>query len=155
MNEMNEKFNEENEEEVEETAEFSAQGEPDVAIVLKRIQQQLAFLEKKIDLLLNQSSSQPSERSFRGDRDKRFSKPFRHGGGHSRFGKRDHGDRDRGPRDRDFSQGGGEGRSFNRGEGRGFSQGGESRGFGQGGENRGFGGGPRKKPFFQRRRNRG
>jgi hypothetical protein len=47
-----------------------ASAEQDVAAVIKKIQQQLASLEKKIDILINQSSSRPS-----GER--HFSKPFR------------------------------------------------------------------------------
>jgi len=46
-----------------------ASAEQNVAAVIKKIQQQLASLEKKIDILINQSSSRPS-----GER--HFSKPF-------------------------------------------------------------------------------
>ena len=67
------------------------QADTDVVSLIKKMQQQLNFLEKKIDILIGQSP----ERSF-GDREKRFSKPFRpsFGGGAS------HGNRDfnRGPR---------------------------------------------------------
>ena len=41
--------------------------------ILKKIQQQLAFLEKKIDTLIAQSAEKPFK-------EKRFSKPFRPGG---------------------------------------------------------------------------
>lgn len=44
--------------------------EQDVAALLKKVQQQLAFLEKKIDILIGQSET-------RSVSDKRFSKPFR------------------------------------------------------------------------------
>ncbi len=48
----------------------SPQGEPDVAASLKKIQQQLSFLEKKVDILIGQSSERPFQR-------RTFSKPFR------------------------------------------------------------------------------
>ena len=46
------------------------EGEQDVVSLIKKMQQQLASLEKKIDTLINQ----PQARPFREDR---FSKPFR------------------------------------------------------------------------------
>lgn len=83
----------------------SAHKESDVIAILKKLQQQMVFLEKKLDLIISQqasgaSSSQPTgERSF--DRpsfkDKHFSKPpFRSYGPPQGGGFR--GDRDRGPR---------------------------------------------------------
>ena len=51
-----------------------APAEPDMAREMDRIQQQLVSLEKKVNILISQSSSRPSERPFKG-RD--FSKPFR------------------------------------------------------------------------------
>ena len=48
----------------------AAPAEQDVVAVIKKIQQQLVSLEKKIDILINQSSGRPS-----GER--HFSKPFR------------------------------------------------------------------------------
>jgi len=48
----------------------SPQAEPDLVALIKRMQMQLLFLEKKIDILINQSSGKPS-------RDKHFSKPAR------------------------------------------------------------------------------
>lgn len=42
----------------------------DVVFLIKRLQQQVTFLEKKIDLLLNQSQARPSP-------ERPFSKPFR------------------------------------------------------------------------------
>ncbi len=59
------------------------QSESEVIALIKRMQQQLAFLEKKIDILINQSS----ERSFKG---RPFSKPFRPGGHSPRQDKREH-----------------------------------------------------------------
>lgn len=85
--------------------------EPDVVELIKKIQQQLVFLEKKIDTLINQSSVRPFE-------GKRFSKPLRpfdHSNYHDR-GKQGHGSGER-----NFSQGG----RFDK------QQGDENRGFGQ------------------------
>ena len=44
--------------------------ETNVLVLIKKMQQQLIFLEKKIDILINQSQERPS-------REKTFSKPFR------------------------------------------------------------------------------
>lgn len=68
------------------------QTDSDVASLIKKMQQQLNFLEKKIDILIGQSPEKP----FR-DREKRFSKPFRPSFG---GGKRDF---NRGPRREGFS----------------------------------------------------
>ena len=82
----------------EENEELSAppQADSDVVSLIKKMQQQLNFLEKKIDILIGQSP----ERPFR-DREKRFSKPFRPSfGGGAPHGKRDF---NRGPRREGFS----------------------------------------------------
>ena len=72
------------------------QADSDVVSLIKKMQQQLNFLEKKIDILIGQSP----ERPFR-DREKRFSKPFRPSfGGGAHHGKRDF---NRGPRREGFS----------------------------------------------------
>ena len=72
------------------------QADSDVVSLIKKMQQQLNFLEKKIDILIGQSP----ERSF-GDREKRFSKPFRPSfGGGAHHGKRDF---NRGPRREGFA----------------------------------------------------
>lgn len=47
-----------------------APAEQDVVALIKKMQQQLVFLEKKIDILINQSQERPFG-------EKRFSKPFR------------------------------------------------------------------------------
>ncbi len=74
----------------------SLQTDSDVVSLIKKMQQQLNFLEKKIDLLIGQSP----ERPFR-DREKRFSKPFRPSfGGGAHHGK---GNFNRGPRREGFS----------------------------------------------------
>ena len=73
------------------------QADTDLVSLIKKMQQQLNFLEKKIDILIGQSP----ERPFR-DRENRFSKPFRPAFGH---GGNSHGKRDfnRGPRSEGFS----------------------------------------------------
>ena len=72
------------------------QTDADVVSLIKKMQQQLNFLEKKIDILIGQSP----ERPFR-EREKRFSKPFRPSfGGGAHHGK---GNFNRGPRKEGFS----------------------------------------------------
>ena len=80
---------------------FSApqQTEPDVLVLIKKMQQQLASLEKKMDILISQSQEKPF-------REKPFSKPFQsfdrpYRPGHS-HGKRDQGED---PRARSFRSG--------------------------------------------------
>jgi hypothetical protein len=51
----------------------SAPAEQDVLALIKKMQQHLVFLEKKIDLLISQSQARPF-------REKHFSKPFRPSG---------------------------------------------------------------------------
>ena len=71
------------------------QAQPDVAFQLKKIQDQLTSLERKVDALLNQAQ----EKTF--NKERTFSKtfrPFRHD---SRPGK---GPRDSGPREKPFSK---------------------------------------------------
>ena len=83
------------------------QADTDVVSLIKKMQQQLNFLEKKIDILIGQSP----ERPFR-DREKRFSKPFRpsFGGGGAHKGSFNRGPRREGfshdrPREGGFSHG--------------------------------------------------
>ena len=52
------------------------QAESELLVLVKKIQQQLAFLEKKIDTLIKQPPSS-TERPFQ---KRRFSKPFQPGG---------------------------------------------------------------------------
>lgn len=47
-----------------------ASAEQDILALIRKMQQQLVFLEKKIDILVNQSQARPF-------REKHFSKPFR------------------------------------------------------------------------------
>ena len=87
----------------------------DVLGVLKRMQQQLVYLEKKIDTLIKQSSERPSF-----NKDRHFSRPFRPGG-FSRSFHRGKGDHDAGhgakspSQERPFGKPGGENREFGRG----------------------------------------
>ena len=85
-------------EHLEENEELSVppQADSDLVSLIKKMHQQLNFLDKKIDILIGQSP----ERPFR-DREKRFSKPFRPSfGGGTSHGKRDF---HRGPRREGFS----------------------------------------------------
>ncbi|GEM_PF-1512383 len=81
----------------------SADAELGIVDMLKKIQQQLNFLEMKVDKLMGQSSERPSF-----NKDRRFSKPFRPGGGGGNFGRphfgNQQGDREGAPRERDFSR---------------------------------------------------
>jgi len=130
------------------------QADSDVVSLIRKMQQQLNFLEKKIDILIGQSP----ERPFR-DREKRFSKPFRPSfGSGAHHGKRDfnHGPRREGfshdrPREGGFSH--------DRPRESGFSQDRpRERSFGQGRPfDRKPGAGPREfghgdKPFFRHRK---
>lgn len=115
----------------------SASAEQDVVALIKKMQQQLAFLEKKIDLLISQSQARPFSR------EKNFSRPFRSFDRERHFEKR-HGEGDRGfgykKKSYDHSRGSDVGpeRHFEK------RHGDESRGFDQ-----------KKKPFFHKRRDRG
>lgn len=67
----------------------------DVVSLLKKMQQQLLFLERKIDLLINQSQGRPSQENTFPDRPFRkrpFTKPFRSFDHPQRQGKREYGD---------------------------------------------------------------
>lgn len=107
-------------------------GEQELLALMKRMQQQLSFLEKKIDTLLSQA--QPSERPFR---DRNFSKghrPFRPSHRHER------GPREERSGERPYSEERHYDRPRRSGEGRPFH-----RGSSEGG--RDF---PRKKRHFRR-----
>ena len=133
-----------------------APAEQEVVVLIKKIQQQLVFLEKKIDILIRQSQTRPFS-------EKHFSKPFRpFGHPHPRS-------------DREHANTSGE-KSFDRGRHFEKRHGEENRGFGhkkkaydnsresdsgqehhfekrQDGEKRGFD--QKKKPFYSRRKERG
>ncbi|OGW79255.1 MAG: hypothetical protein A3G33_00195 [Omnitrophica bacterium RIFCSPLOWO2_12_FULL_44_17] len=107
------------------TSSVSPQAEPNVMTAIKKIQEQLGFLEKKIDILIKQSSERPFKENH-------FSKPFRPGGfGPPRYHAR--GGRDDRPRENSFSQE----RRFDK------RHSGGNRGFGQ-----------QEKQFFPRRKGR-
>ncbi len=74
----------------------SPHGETDVVSLLKKLQQQITYLERKIDILVNQSG----ERSFPPKRFSASSRPFGHAP------RQEHGERDHGPRERSFTPGG-------------------------------------------------
>lgn len=134
----------------------------DVVSLIKKMQQQLTYLEKKIDALIVQLQQRPPHE--RPAPEKRFEKSFRsydrprH---HERYGKRK--ERDGGPEERSFRPGrhfekhhhaegqgfGGHQESFDRGPEGGSGQ---DRRFKKkfGSRERGFD--PRKKPFFRGRR---
>ena len=99
--------------------------ESDAVALLKKMQQQLVFLERKIDTLIHQSQNQPSK-------DRHFSKPFRPSFRPNQ-GKGEHSHRDSHRSKDRFDQG--QGRSFDR-----QPSSNESRGFGHG------------RPSFPRRR---
>jgi hypothetical protein len=77
----------------------------DVVSLLSKMQQQLLFLERKIDLLISQSQGRPSGEKTSPDRPFRkrpFSKPFRSFDHPQRHGKGEYG---HSPRERDSAQG--------------------------------------------------
>ncbi len=93
-NEMSEQFRQDNP---------PSNDDLDVTGLLKKVLQQMSYLEKKLDLLLGQSSGAGARPSF--NKERRFSKPFRpggFGGGHSDRRPPSHGDR---PRERSFDAG--------------------------------------------------
>lgn len=130
--------------------------EQDIVALIKRMQQQLAFLEKKLDILISQSQANPS-----GER--HFSKPFRASGYPHRHAA---GERDTGYGQKRFERG----RRFEKRHGENNnnfghtakshddprdSAGGPEHHFEKrrGGEKRGFT--HKKKSFFNRRKDRG
>ncbi len=143
------------EQDTNEDSSISEQPESDVIVLIKKMQQQISFLEKKIDILISQSQE-------RYPREKQFSKPFRSFDRSSRPGNY-HNNRDRSGDSRHS------GRNFEKRHGddnRRFS--GPRKDYGDERENvpgeegyfkkqfgdkkRGFD--PRKKPFFNKRRER-
>ncbi len=75
--------------------EDSSHGETDVVGLIKKLQQQVTYLERKIDILINQSG----ERAFPPKHFSASSRPFRPGPRH------ESGEREHGPRERNFSHG--------------------------------------------------
>jgi len=72
------------------------QVEPNIAALVDKMQQQLTLLEKKIDILISQSSERPSGGS-------NYSKPFRRFDNSQRFG-RGRGGQDNNYRERSFTK---------------------------------------------------
>ncbi|HOD12997.1 MAG TPA: hypothetical protein PLO93_00895 [Candidatus Omnitrophota bacterium] len=136
----------------------------DVIVLIKNMQQQLIYLEKKIDALIGQLQQRPSE--DRPYREKRFERSFRSfDRSRSQGHYRGRGDQERDPRDRSFRPG----RHFGKRDSEerqdfGRPREDRDRGFdGVSGQERpfkkSFGGGkkefnPRKKSFFRGRRDR-
>ena len=117
------------------------QEEKDAVTLIKKVVQQLAYLETKIDLLLAQSKNRPSFQ------DKNFSKPYRpYGGSQGYQGNRDNRNRDRGFEKRSYYD-------KNKGrEERGFQ---EPRSFDQGQRRENSHFDPKKKPFYSKHKGRG
>ena len=126
-----------------------ASAEQDVVVLIKKMQQQLVFLEKKIDILISQSQERPFSK------EQHFSRPFRSFGRPHRPSGEKSFDRERpfekrhGEEDRGFGY---KKKSYGHTRGSDFSQ---ERHFEKrhDGEKRGFD--PKKKPFFHKRKDRG
>jgi hypothetical protein len=81
------------------------ESDTDVVSLLKKIQQQVLYLERKIDMLISQSKERPSRETGSADRPfrkKPFSKPFRSFDHPQRHGKGEYG---RSSGERDSAQG--------------------------------------------------
>jgi len=63
------------------TSPVSQQAEPEIIALIKRMQQQLVFLEKKIDTLIGRSSERPFERKHFSKSSRPFGRPHRYGKG--------------------------------------------------------------------------
>jgi hypothetical protein len=114
-------------------AAVSDESDSDVVSLLKKIQQQVLFLEKKIDLLISQSQERPSRERSSPDRPfhkRPFSKPFRSFDHPQRHGKGEYG---RSSGERDSAQG----RFYERRP-----------------HDKSRGPNPKKKPFFFKRKDR-
>lgn len=126
----------------------STQSNSDISSLLKKMQQQLDALEKKIDTLM----ARPLEKSFG---EKRFSKPFRP---YDRSTRQGQGSRDYGSRERSYGSGersyGSRERSY--GPGRTFDKPAfEKPSFEKrSGDDQRSSFSPKKKPFFNKRRER-
>ena len=113
--------------------------ESDILVLIKKMQQQLVFLEKKIDTLISQSQEKPF-------REKQFSKPFRSPDRSYRPGPGHHQDkRGQGEENRGYG-----GPKKNYSDDRDNSSGQERYFKKYDSKKRGFD--PRKKPFFHKRK---
>ncbi|MFC1666525.1 CxxC-x17-CxxC domain-containing protein [Candidatus Omnitrophota bacterium] len=70
------------------------QDEPGVADCINKVQQQLSAMEKKLDILISQSSKRPFEKSYSQKPSQRFNHFHRH----------DRGKQDSGPRERTYTR---------------------------------------------------
>ena len=70
------------------------QNEPGVASLIDKMQQQLNAMEKKLDILIDQSSKRPFEKSYPPKPFRSFNRPDRH----------DRGRQDSGPRERNYTR---------------------------------------------------
>ena len=70
------------------------QDEPGVAGLINKVQQQLSAMEKKLDILISQSSKRPFEKSYSQKPSRRFNHSHRH----------DRGRGDSGPRERTYTR---------------------------------------------------
>ena len=70
------------------------QDEPDVVGFINKVQQQLSAMEKKLDILITQSSKRPFEKNYSQRPSGRFSHPHRH----------DRGRQDNDPRERTYTR---------------------------------------------------
>jgi hypothetical protein len=78
----------------------SQQSETDIVVLIKKMQQQLTFLEKKIDILVSQSQEKPLKERHFSRPSRPFDRPYRPGGHYP--DKREHGE---GSRERSFRPG--------------------------------------------------
>ena len=72
----------------------ASQDEPDVADQINKIQQQLSAVEKKLDILINQSSKKPFEKNYSQKPSRSFDRSY----------NRDRGRRDSGSRERTYTR---------------------------------------------------
>jgi len=65
------------------------QDEPGVTGLINKVQQQLSAMEKKLDILINQSSKRPFEKSYSQNPSRRFNHSYRHDRGRQGNGSRE------------------------------------------------------------------
>ncbi|MDP6685325.1 MAG: hypothetical protein QGI05_00055, partial [Candidatus Omnitrophota bacterium] len=65
------------------------QNEPGVAEIINKMQQQLSAMEKKLDILIGQSSKRPFEKSYSQERSRSFDRSHRHDRGRQGYGHRE------------------------------------------------------------------
>ncbi len=75
--------------------------EQDLVALIKKIQEHLFVLERKVDILINKSQERPFSKERPHFKDRHFKKPFRSFGHSQQHGK---GERDHGPREGGFQE---------------------------------------------------